>query len=50
MYMCMWGCLDKYIRVATWPTQTKIPDSTLGLGCHEFSNLHPPISNNHHKT
>ena len=35
MYMCMWGCLDKYIRVATWPPQTKIPDSTLGLGCHQ---------------
>ena len=24
MYMCMWGYLDKYIRVATWPPQTKI--------------------------
>ena len=19
VYMCMWGCLDKYISVATWP-------------------------------
>ena len=27
MYMCMWGYLDKYIRVATWPPQTKIPGS-----------------------
>ena len=23
----MWGYLDKYIRVATWPLQTKIPGS-----------------------
>ena len=30
MYMCMWGCLDKYIRVATWPPQTKIPGSAPG--------------------
>ena len=22
----MKGCLDKYIKVATWPPQTKIPD------------------------
>ena len=27
--MCMWGCLDKYIRIATWPPQTKIPGSAL---------------------
>ena len=27
MYTCMWGYLDKYIRVATWPPQTKIPGS-----------------------
>ena len=25
--MCVWGCLDKYISVATWPPQTKIPGS-----------------------
>ena len=25
IYMCVWGCLDKYISVATWPPQTKIP-------------------------
>ena len=25
--MCMWGYLDKYIRVATWHPQTKIPGS-----------------------
>ena len=25
--MCMWGYLDKYIRVTTWPPQTKIPGS-----------------------
>ena len=25
--MRMWDYLDKYIRVATWPPQTKIPDS-----------------------
>ena len=24
MYMYMWGCLNKYIRVATWSSQTKI--------------------------
>ena len=29
MYMCMWGCLDKYIRVATWPLQTKFSGSAL---------------------
>ena len=23
MYMCMWSCLDKYIRVATWPPKQK---------------------------
>ena len=27
IYMCVWGCLDKYISVATWPPQTKIPGS-----------------------
>ena len=26
IYVCVWGCLDKYISVATWPLQTKIPD------------------------
>ena len=25
--MRMWDYLDKYIRVATWPSQTKIPSS-----------------------
>ena len=25
--MCVWGCLDKYISIATWPPQTKIPSS-----------------------
>ena len=25
--MCVWDCLDKYISVATWPPQTKIPGS-----------------------
>ena len=35
--MCMWGYLDKYIRVATWSPQTKIPGSApvdlrLGIG------------------
>ena len=29
--MCMWGHLDKYIRVATWPPQTKFFLSTPGL-------------------
>ena len=28
--MSMWGCLDKYIRIATWPPQTKIPGSAPG--------------------
>ena len=23
MYMCMWGYLDKYIRIATWPPKQK---------------------------
>ena len=27
VYMCVWGCLDKYISAATWPLQTKIPGS-----------------------
>ena len=27
IYVCVWGCLDKYISVATWPSQTKIPGS-----------------------
>ena len=27
IYVCVWGCLDKYISVATWPPQTKIPGS-----------------------
>ena len=27
IYVCVWGCLDKYISVATWPFQTKIPGS-----------------------
>ena len=27
VFMCVWGCLDKYISVATWPPQTKIPGS-----------------------
>ena len=31
----MWGCLDKYIRVATWPPQTKIPRSV--PGCHNLT-------------
>ena len=35
MYMCMWGCLDKYIRVATWLFQTKIPRSV--PGCHNLT-------------
>ena len=30
IYVCVWGCLDKYISVATWPPQTKIPGSALG--------------------
>ena len=29
MYMCMWGCLDKYIKVIVQP-QTKIPNSVPG--------------------
>ena len=29
IYMCMWGCLNKYIKVIVWP-QTKIPDSVPG--------------------
>ena len=31
IYVCVWGCLDKYIIVATWPPQTKIPGSAPGL-------------------
>ena len=27
VFMCVWGCLDKYISVATWPPQTKISGS-----------------------
>ena len=27
------GCLDKYIRVAIWPPQTKIPSSALEETC-----------------
>ena len=27
IYVCVWGCLDKYISVVTWPPQTKIPGS-----------------------
>ena len=27
IYVCVWGCLDKYISVATWPPQTKISGS-----------------------
>ena len=27
IYVCVWDCLDKYISVATWPPQTKIPGS-----------------------
>ena len=27
IYVCVWGCLDEYISVATWPPQTKIPGS-----------------------
>ena len=27
IYVCVWGCLDKYISVATWSPQTKIPGS-----------------------
>ena len=27
IYVCVWGCLDKYISVATWPPQIKIPAS-----------------------
>ena len=27
IYVCVWGYLDKYISVATWPPQTKIPGS-----------------------
>ena len=30
IYVCVWGCLDKYISVATWPPQTKIPGSAPG--------------------
>ena len=30
MYMCMWGCLDKYIRVATWPPKQKFLAPLLG--------------------
>ena len=30
--MCIRGCLDKYIRVATWPPQTKIPNSAPARG------------------
>ena len=32
MYISMWGCFDKYIRVATWLPQTKIPGSAPGCG------------------
>ena len=31
IYVCVWGCLDKYISIATWPSQTKIPGSALDL-------------------
>ena len=27
IYVCVWSCFDKYISVATWPPQTKIPGS-----------------------
>ena len=27
IYVCVWGCFDKYISVVTWPPQTKIPGS-----------------------
>ena len=29
IYVCVWGYLDKYISVATWPPQIKIPGSAL---------------------
>ena len=32
IYVCVWGCLDKYISVATWPPQTKIPGSAPASG------------------
>ena len=39
IYVCVWGCLDKYISVALDP-QTKIPNSALrargqSTGCLE---------------
>ena len=43
IYVCVWGCLDKYISVVTWPPQTKIPGSApdsyaLGVLATTYSN------------
>ena len=37
IYVCVWGCLDKYISVATWSPQTKIPGSAPGWRPHDKS-------------
>ena len=46
IYVCVWGCFDKYISVATWPPQTKIsssaPESSGSSICTErWLEVHP---------
>ena len=41
IYVCVWGCLDKYISVATWPPQTKIPGSAPDKRISIY-NIEPP--------
>ena len=31
IYVCVWGCLDKYISVATWPPKQKFLAPPLNL-------------------
>ena len=41
--MCMWVCLNKYIRVATWPPKQNFLAPPLGMGIYQFYWLEPFI-------
>ena len=47
IYVCVWGCLDKYISVATWPPKQKFLAPPLTIIFMHLQELAPndfPIS------
>ena len=48
IYVCVWGCLDKYISVATWPPKQKFLAPPLAAYTHFRIPAAKPVSAGDH--